>query len=205
MRLRRAMNAAASLEGITGSFDLVVPVDLRRCEGMLAGGAGAASALKEDDGECPLLNPGSVRTNMFTASGNAALALDSAFTPVRLSESHECGGVSVAGSGVGGGDAEVNAKRMATSDLAAVLKPTNRHIVAELDAGFLLGSELAGIVGSGMHGRESDSRMRSTAGSASGTAGPTPITSMLSSLHCADSIAGGSKVHKVFSVCTSVR
>ena len=170
---------------------------------MLAGAGAGVSAPKQEDGDCPLLSPGSLRTNMFTASGVAALALDSAFSPVRLSESHDSGGVSVAGSGVGGGDVEVTAKRMATSDLMAMLRPTDRHKIAELDAGFVLRSELAGAVVAGMRGREIDARMSSAA--EPGAAEAKPITDMLSTLHCAEHLTGSGNVQKVFSLCTSVR
>ena len=84
----------------------------------------------------------------------AGLAVDSAFGAASLREEHNAGGVSVAGSGLGGDGNEINAKRMSRGDLCSVLKPSHRHKILELEAGFMKASRLKEIVREDLEGED---------------------------------------------------
>ena len=131
---RGALNAGLTLHGLNSAVDVVATVDLKCCEDLLR------ADVKPSVGGYSFLSP-VAHSNLFNATGVAALALDSVATPFMLKERHDCGGVAVAGSGIASGT-EMYADRMGINDLCGVMKPRGDYKWCEVSAGFVTEREV---------------------------------------------------------------
>jgi len=167
---RKSMNNALSLHGLCTNSHVTLPLHLSQC-----GSAMFPTSELEDARDLDASTPkessttrlSSSPSTLFQSTASAALALECATLPYRLSKSTSSFPIAMAGSSIVA-DPYATTDRMNFSEFVTALKPTNRHSILSLDGCFNVKSsdqekdDLEELLMKGMeiYSEDNDVRMR---------------------------------------------